>query len=235
MSWAQAKRVTSEFFHFVDGVIMHLSFVDYPPLMPPASTGSPSPPSPMLPVLMDETFSSSLKIVAEHLSDAGLPYPPVGYHPSSLQSPLLAALEVSVPNITLDVAPGDGPTVKSAIVKMLGSQSRIRQRDAELHELGALLRQQDVDVKDPQRQVQEMAAQLHVDTSTSLVHHQSLQISAMEHRDHMHEVYERAATQWKGQVVQFDMTGLEPVFQDLCEREKEDHGADPSSGVSPVS
>lgn len=93
---------------------------------------------------MDETSLPSLEIVVEHRVNAVCPYLRTGYSSSSLLSPLLAASEVAVPDITLNVVPGDGPSVESVIVETLGLRSRIRQRDA--------------DVKHLQRQVYEMAS-----------------------------------------------------------------------------
>lgn len=71
----------------------------------------------------------------------------------------------------MDVALGGGPRDKFLTVDILGMQSRIRQRDTEVHELKGLLRQWDVEVMDLQWQVQEMAAELHEAKSASLARH----------------------------------------------------------------
>lgn len=105
MSRAQTKRSPDEFFHFVDGVRMPLSYEDLPPLVPRTSTDSPSSPSSMSLVLMNEMSSCSLQIVAERVEDYDSPYLPAGYHQSNLLSPRLAALEVAGPHITLNLTP----------------------------------------------------------------------------------------------------------------------------------
>lgn len=89
----------------------------------------------MSPVSMNETFSSSLRVVAENLLDSDRPYMPAGYHSSNLLSPCLVALKVAVLDITLNVTKKSGPIVESITVEMLGLQCRARQWDAEVHKL----------------------------------------------------------------------------------------------------
>lgn len=58
----------------------------------------------------------------------------------------------------------------------------------------------------------------------------------MEDRDRLHEVFERAATEWRDQVVYFAVTVFDNVLQDLRKCDKEDYGgAGHSSGGSAVS
>lgn len=137
----------------MDGVTVPLSFDDYPPLMPLVSAVSPSFSFPMSPVVRNETYASFLHIVAEHLADSDRPYMPAGYHSSYFLSPRLLALKVAVREITLNVAPGNALIVESLTVEMLGLQSQIRQRDAEVNALERRLRQRDADVKILQCQV----------------------------------------------------------------------------------
>lgn len=140
MAWAQTKRAAAGFFHLVDGASLPLSFDDLQPLMPLASNVFPSDPFPMLPVATGETFSSSMQIAAEHSAHSDRPYLLPGYHPYNLLSPSLTALELSVPDLTLNVVPGYSPTQKSLTVQMLGLQSQVRQRYADVHKLeGRLL------------------------------------------------------------------------------------------------
>lgn len=98
---------------------------------------------------------------------------------------------------------------------MLGRQSRVRQRDAEANELKGRLRQRDAEVnelkdrlcqrgvevnelevrfrqrdaddRNLQRQVQEIAAQLHEAKSESRACHQRAQAKAMEHQNRLPE------------------------------------------------
>lgn len=70
-----------------------------------------------------------------------------------------------------------------------------------MHELEGRLRQENVEVMDLQRQVQAMAAQLRKAMSTSRGSHQRLQVNVIEHKNRMHEVFERAATLWQNQVI----------------------------------
>lgn len=76
--------------------------------------------SPMSTMAMNETSWFSLQVQAEHRAAPGRPYLPPGYHSSDLLYRCLAALEVSVLDIALDVAPGGGPAVKSLTGEMLG-------------------------------------------------------------------------------------------------------------------
>lgn len=84
---------------------------------------------------LDETFQSSQKIVADHLIDAVYPNLSIGYSPSNLLSPHLAALEVAVPDITMSVSSGDSPPAESLTAEMLGLQSQVCQQDAEVNDL----------------------------------------------------------------------------------------------------
>lgn len=103
-----------------------------------------------------------------------------------------------------------------------------------MHEMERRFCQRDADFKDLQRQVQNIGAQLHEVESASRAHHQRLQVNATEHRDRVHEVYERAVIHWRDQVVDFAVTGIDHLFQDSCKRNKTDDGAGSSSGVNAV-
>lgn len=107
-----------------------MSFDDHPPLLLRASTVSSLTPSPLSPVAVKDTSSSSLQFVPERLANSGYTNLLAGHHLSSLWSRRLAALEVSIHDITLNVASADGPTVEPPAVNMHGLQSRIRQREA---------------------------------------------------------------------------------------------------------
>lgn len=60
---------------------------------------------------------------------------PTGHSPSNLLSPHVAPLEVVVSDITLIVAPGDGPTAEYLTEEIRGLRSRIRRRESEVHEI----------------------------------------------------------------------------------------------------
>lgn len=138
-------------------------------------------------------------------------------------------VEVAVPKITLDVASGGYPLVESLTVEMLGLQNRGCHRDAEVLELEGRLRQVNVEVKDLQRHIQEMAVQLHEEISASRALHQRLHVSATEHRDRAHEVFETAAKHSRDEVVKLAVVDIDHVFQDSCMRDKKDDGAGLSS------
>lgn len=75
-----------------------------------------------------------------------------------------------------------------------------------------------------------MSAQLHEARSAGRAPFQRMQVSAMEHRFRMYEVFERAAKQWPDLVVEFSVTGCDHVLRDLCKRNKEEDAAGFSSG-----
>lgn len=183
---------------------------------------------------MNETCSSSSHIVAGHLAHHDRSYLPAGYHRSNLISPLLAAFEVGVPDIALNLTPRDGPTVQSLRVEMLGLQIRTFQRDADTNVLRDRLCQRDANVRNLRRQVEEKAARLHEAISVSLTRHQLLKANSVEHRDRMQEVLERAATQCGDHIIEVAMTGIDHVLQHLWKRERKDDGADLSSGSNAI-
>lgn len=110
--------------------------------------------------------------------------------------------------------------MESLAAEMLELQSQIRQGNAEVNELEERLPQRDADVKNLQRQVPEIAVQLHKAKSASRARRQHLSGNAIEHRDRMQENFERAATQWRDQVVEFAVTGMDHFLQNLCKRDK---------------
>lgn len=132
-----------------------MSFDDHPHLIPRVLIVSFSAPSPVLPVAMDETSLTFLKIVAKWSVDPVYPYFSTGYSPPNLLSPRFKALEVAVTDITLKVASGDDLTVESVTAEMSRLQSQICRRDGGVHESKSRLCQRDVSVKDLQRELQE--------------------------------------------------------------------------------
>lgn len=50
----------------------------------------------------------------------------------------------------------------------------------------------------------------------------------------MHQVFERAALQWRDEIVELAVTGIDHLLQDLCQRDKKDDGTGPSSDGSAV-
>lgn len=97
-----------------------------------------------------------------------------------------------------------------------------------------LLRQRDVEVKDFQRHVQEIAAERHEAKSTSRGRHQRLFVKAMEHRYRVREIFETAATQWRVQTVKFAVKSIDHVLQDSCKSDREGDGAGSSQSDSAV-
>lgn len=113
---------------------MAIVFNDHPPLVSRVPDVSFSAFFPIAPVAIDQTFSSILNIRAEHRLDPVYPYLPAGYSSSNLLSRRLADLEIAVPDVTLNVAPGDCPTVESKMVGIHSLKNKIRQRDAKFLE-----------------------------------------------------------------------------------------------------
>lgn len=97
---------------------------------------------------MDEKSSPSLKIVAETRVDPVCPYLFADYSLLSLLQRRLSALEVALPDISLNVALEDGRTVKTITAAMQGLQNRVRQRGKQIHEFGAQCRPRDAGVED---------------------------------------------------------------------------------------
>lgn len=120
MTWSQASRTAAETFYSVDAASILMSIDDHLPLMPRVSTVLISASSPISAVTMHETSKTGLKIVAEHRVNPVYQNLPTGYSPFNLLYPHLAALEVSVPHITLNFAPEDGPIVESVTAEVRG-------------------------------------------------------------------------------------------------------------------
>lgn len=110
------------FLHFVDAVPTPISIDDHPSLMLRVSAVPPSALSLIL-LAIAGTFWASVKILAEHCVDPVYPYLPTTYSPFNLLSLRLVALEVTVPDFTLNIAPGDVPAVKSLAVEVRIFQS----------------------------------------------------------------------------------------------------------------
>lgn len=68
----------------------------------------------------------------------------------------------------------------------------------------------------------------------SLASHCRLQARAIGEQGRIHEVSQRALTQWGCQAVDLAVTATAHVLQDLCKLEKEDDGAGLFSGGNAV-
>lgn len=78
-----------------------------------------------------------------------------------------------------------------------------------MYKLKCRIRQSDIVVKKIQRQGQDMTVQLHEENSASRARYHRLQASAVELSVRMHEVFERAPTQWRDQVVEVAVTAID--------------------------
>lgn len=110
-TWSQTKRTATESFRLVNWGTITTSFDDHPQLVQRATTVLLSAPSLPLPVTWNGRYSLSLKIVANYLLNPVYTYLATRYSPSSLLLTRRTVLRFAIPNITLRVAPDNGPTM----------------------------------------------------------------------------------------------------------------------------
>lgn len=126
ISWSPANRNAAAFLQLEDGVAIPMSLHQHLPLVPRVPMLSIFPllaSSTNFTVALDGTFPTPLEIGLEHCVEFVYTYLSPGYSPSNLLSPHLAASEVAVCDITLNVTPGDGARLESLTETMHGLQN----------------------------------------------------------------------------------------------------------------
>lgn len=187
ITWPRVMRIAAEFFQLVHGAPMPLKFDDYPPVLQNAPDFFA-----IVWVTMDESLSSSFETVAENCADPDHRVQPTGYHRSNLSMPRLATLETAVPEIALDIVPGNCLRVKTFMSMMSADEAArtstlekilymLAQSSEEMHCFHGWFLQCNEDVRDLIRQGQKLMKHLQSARSSSHVQHQRLQINYVEH------------------------------------------------------